>query len=395
MLISFLSLARSLLSSVISVIPIVPNLSVLRSFRVLRPLRSLVKLPGLRKIVGALVESYKDLSNVMLLLGFLIFGFSLTGMMFWKGLLHARCRLTPYPIKMPENCTDVNDICWSEYLNKVIVNPEGYRCSSFDNDDPSWTQRTSPWFQYGPKNCIWPIDDVDERICSLSGKGNHHCLYLDQSTHTLQERTCGSNYDRFGNPRFIDSQIPFGYPRMRSGTFIESLNYGFTNYDTFISAFLTSFQVITLEGWTDLLYQIMDAWMVTPAIVIFALQVVICGYIVLNIVLAVITKSLDEVLDQEDLNDEQSWGNSQHFSNMPDSQENSSSPEQRLKKIDYHSIFIMACIVLNTIVLSLDHYGINDKHAQLLETFNTCFTVIFICDVILCNIVYGPRAYWR
>ena len=51
----------------------------------------------------------------------------------------------------------------------------------------------------------------------------------------------------------------------------------------------------------------------------------------------------------------------------------------------------MVCIVLNTIVLSLDHYGISDKHAQLLETFNTCFTVIFICDVIVCNIVYDRQ----
>ena len=96
-----------------------PNVSTIRSFRVLRPLRSVSKLPGLQKIMGGLVDSLGHLSNVMLLLMFLVICFSITGVLFWNGILHARCRLTPYPVRMANGCRDVLDPCWKMYLENV------------------------------------------------------------------------------------------------------------------------------------------------------------------------------------------------------------------------------------------------------------------------------------
>ncbi len=376
--------------------PIFPNLSALRSLRVLRPLRSISKLPGLRKIIVALVDSADDLLNVMVLLTFLIVCFSIMGILFWNGILHARCRLTPYPIKMPEGCSSVIDPCWQNFIDDAILQPDQHRCLPDANDDPSWTQSTSPWFLKGPQNCTWPIDEDDERICSATGSGHHLCspIYNSLAEDDVVNRTCGSNYDRFGNPRFINDIEPYGYPRMKSGTFVEDLNWGFTNFDTFLSAFITTFQVITLEGWTDILNQVIDAWYFAPSVFIFCVEVILCGYIVLNLVLAVITNSLEDM--EEDVMEEVVNDNDVQQEEISDNKENEAcSNFQKVMEGRDHSAFIMICIISNTIILSLDHYGISEERANMLENLNAIFTIIFFGDVVLCNVAFGPREYWR
>jgi hypothetical protein len=107
--------------SVIGMLPGLPNLSVLRTFRVLRPLRTLAKSPGLRKIIGAVIDSIPDLANVIVLLTFVLLIFAIAGLVFWNGILHARCRLTPFPVEMPTGCeaSTVDDACWQEFLGNV------------------------------------------------------------------------------------------------------------------------------------------------------------------------------------------------------------------------------------------------------------------------------------
>ena len=372
-----------------SIIPIFPNLSALRSLRVLRPLRSISKLPGLRKIVVALVDSVDDLCNVMFLLTFLIVCFSIMGILFWNGILHSRCRLTPFPIKMPKDCNTTLNACWDTYLQNAIQQPELYRCLPDPNDHPSWTQSTSPWFVKGPQNCVWPIDDQDKRVCSLTNIGLHSCSpYYFSSDPT--NRTCGSNFDRFGNQRFTNDKNPYGYARMKSGTFLKELNWGFTNFDSFLPAFMTTFQVVTLEGWTDVMNEIVDAWYFAPTVFIFSIEVILCGYIVLNLVLAVITNSLENVT----LDDSIEIWEADVIEPMNIAYNCSSRFELFLKGRN-HSIFIMICIISNTIILSLDYYGISDDRADALETLNAIFTVIFFIDVVLCNYAFGVKEYWR
>jgi hypothetical protein len=186
---------------------------------------------------------------------------------------------------------------------------------------------------------------------------------------------------------------PYGHPRMKHGTYIGALNWGFTNYDSFAQAFVTTLQVITLEGWTDIMYQIIDAWSFTPTVIIFCIQVVLCGYIVLNLVLAVITESLDNI---EDSNDE---SNDSVDNISPNLKTNKGLNKRRwlgnFVDSHFHSTFIMGCIVANTIVLSLDYYGISEERANRLESANTFFTLVFVADMIICNLAQGVKTYWR
>ena len=173
--------------------PGVPNFSVLRSFRVLRPLRSVSKLPSLRKIASAFIESVGDLANVMVLLLFILACFSLFGLTFWRGLFYSRCRLTPFPVLMPADCRDVTDECWDRYLLNVVSNPHDHRCLPYPNDDvESWSQSTSPWFLSGPQDCIWPLDESDFRVCSdSSSSGTYTCSRPITFMGKDVARTCG------------------------------------------------------------------------------------------------------------------------------------------------------------------------------------------------------------
>jgi len=175
--------------SILGMIPGVPNLSVLRSFRVLRPLRSVSKLPSLRKIASAFIESIGDLANVMVLLLFILACFTLFGVTFWRGLFHMRCRLTPFPVRMPVNCISATDQCWEDFLSDVVMNPDAHKCLPYPNDDVVlWTQSSSPWFLTGPQDCIWPIDEDDLRVCSENVYTcSRSITFMDQEI----SRTCG------------------------------------------------------------------------------------------------------------------------------------------------------------------------------------------------------------
>ena len=372
-----------------------PNVSSLRIVRVLRPLRTISQLPGLKKIIESLTKSIESLLNVIFLLVFLLTVFSIVGILSMRGMFHARCRLTPYPLTMPHNCTSTFEPCWNDYLSAALKSPASHRCVPFENDNKLWTQSTSPWYQQGPQNCFWPIDQDDERVCSLNSMGRYKCPTLASEV----KRTCGSNFDRFGNRRFISSNEPYGFSRMNSGTFYESLNWGYTNFDTFFDAFLTMFQIITMEGWTDILYQSIDSWGTIPSVVLYLIIIVLAGHIALNLVLAVISESIEK-LEQE--NEDQNFPVTSVLKVdeiRVDHESNQIGDRNELSKsIISNNVFqkaMMVCITLNTIVLACDHDGISDDFEKLLEIFNFILSSVFFIEMCLIIHAVGIKEYIR
>ncbi|KAK9396059.1 sodium channel protein type 5 subunit alpha-like [Crotalus adamanteus] len=67
------------------------NVSVLRMFRVLRALKTISIVPGLKVIVGALIQSVKKLTDVMILTVFCLSVFALIGLQLFKGHLKQKC----------------------------------------------------------------------------------------------------------------------------------------------------------------------------------------------------------------------------------------------------------------------------------------------------------------
>ncbi|NWQ73260.1 SCN1A protein, partial [Columbina picui] len=71
------------------------NVSALRTFRVLRALKTISVIPGLKTIVGALIQSVKKLSDVMILTVFCLSVFALIGLQLFMGNLKNKCLLWP------------------------------------------------------------------------------------------------------------------------------------------------------------------------------------------------------------------------------------------------------------------------------------------------------------
>uniref|UniRef100_A0A8C3VE69 Sodium channel protein n=1 Tax=Catharus ustulatus TaxID=91951 RepID=A0A8C3VE69_CATUS len=92
------------------------NLSALRTFRVLRALKTISVIPGLKTIVGALIQSVKKLSDVMILTVFCLSVFALIGLQLFMGNLRNKC----LQCTIGENGTLVNSTVtpfdWKGYI---------------------------------------------------------------------------------------------------------------------------------------------------------------------------------------------------------------------------------------------------------------------------------------
>jgi voltage-dependent calcium channel L type alpha-1D len=379
-------------------LPGVPKLSMLRTFRILRPLRSLSKFPGLRRVITAMLNSLPGLMDVVLLLCFVLAIFSILGIQFFMGILHSRCRLTPYPVRMAE-CTSVDAPCWNSYLQEVVADPLSHAClvdssgQPVPNDSSSWTRKgSSPWAE--TQDCVWPIDNDDMRICSQFSGGWHQCKAWD-------DRTCGSDYDSLGNSRFWTVDTPYGFDRMKSGTYYEDLNWGFTNFDNFVAAILSIFQSVTMEGWSTIMYMCMDAYNPIAAAIVFVSVIVLGSFVMLNLVLAVITESIsdaDETARQEAEAKRQAKidaGQSLTQRVVP------KFPEPKrwqlpLLALIHNSLWskiIMGFIIANTVVLASDRYPISPEEVRRLETANLVFTIVFAFEMVINMLALGLRQY--
>ncbi|XP_063929410.1 sodium channel protein para-like isoform X12 [Zophobas morio] len=67
------------------------NLAALRTFRVLRALKTVAIVPGLKTIVGAVIESVKNLRDVIILTMFSLSVFALIGLQIYMGVLTQKC----------------------------------------------------------------------------------------------------------------------------------------------------------------------------------------------------------------------------------------------------------------------------------------------------------------
>ncbi|XP_037039275.1 sodium channel protein para isoform X7 [Bradysia coprophila] len=89
------------------------NLAALRTFRVLRALKTVAIVPGLKTIVGAVIESVKNLRDVIILTMFSLSVFALMGLQIYMGVLTQKC-VRRFPLDGSwGNLTDEN---WSAFM---------------------------------------------------------------------------------------------------------------------------------------------------------------------------------------------------------------------------------------------------------------------------------------
>ncbi|OCT63542.1 hypothetical protein XELAEV_18044638mg [Xenopus laevis] len=111
------------------------NVSALRTFRVLRALKTISVIPGLKTIVGALIQSVKKLSDVMILTVFCLSVFALIGLQLFMGHLRNKCLF--YKLenqKDPLLCGNSSDAgkCPEGYICVKAGRNPNYGYTSFD-----------------------------------------------------------------------------------------------------------------------------------------------------------------------------------------------------------------------------------------------------------------------
>ncbi|XP_077686770.1 sodium channel protein type 2 subunit alpha-like isoform X16 [Eretmochelys imbricata] len=219
------------------------NVSALRTFRVLRALKTISVIPGLKTIVGALIQSVKKLSDVMILTVFCLSVFALIGLQLFMGNLRHKCLQWP-----PDNSTFEVNI--TSYLNSTMdVN------GTFVNT----TVSTFNWKEY--------IEDET------------HFYILEGQRDAL---LCGNSSDA--------GQCPEGYICVKAG---RNPNYGYTSFDTFSWAFLSLFRLMTQDFWENL-YQLTLRAAGKTYMIFFVLVIFLGSFYLVNLILAVVAMAYEE-----------------------------------------------------------------------------------------------------
>ncbi|KAK7123093.1 hypothetical protein R3I94_020015 [Phoxinus phoxinus] len=213
------------------------NVSALRTFRVLRALKTITVIPGLKTIVGALIQSVKKMVDVMILTVFALAVFALIGLQLFMGNLRHKCIRWPIP-----NST-IFDVYNSTMVNDTSLN-------------------------------VTDTFDFKEYI------GNEENQYfLEESSDAL---ICGNSSDA--------GRCPEGYTCMKAG---RNPNYGYTSYDNFGWAFLSLFRVMTQDYWENLFQLTLRA--AGKTYMIFFVVVIFLGsFYLINLILAVVAMAYDE-----------------------------------------------------------------------------------------------------
>ncbi|XP_067405410.1 sodium channel protein type 2 subunit alpha-like [Emydura macquarii macquarii] len=208
------------------------NVSALRTFRVLRALKTISVIPGLKTIVGALIQSVKKLSDVMILTVFCLSVFALIGLQLFMGNLRNKCLLWP-----------LGNLSYSE-------------------------DRFAPFFINGTVFDWKAYTENKNHFYSLEGQKD--------------ALLCGNNSDA--------GQCPEGYTCVKAG---RNPNYGYTSFDTFSWAFLSLFRLMTQDYWENL-YQLTLRAAGKTYMIFFVLVIFLGSFYLINLILAVVAMAYEE-----------------------------------------------------------------------------------------------------
>uniref|UniRef100_A0A8D3D2P5 Calcium voltage-gated channel subunit alpha1 Ib n=1 Tax=Scophthalmus maximus TaxID=52904 RepID=A0A8D3D2P5_SCOMX len=240
------------------------NFTAIRTVRVLRPLKAINRVPSMRILVNLLLDTLPMLGNVLLLCFFVFFIFGIIGVQLWAGLLRNRCyleenfTLLPRPYYMADEDDERPFICSLPVDNGIMscsdvpARREGGRACCLDKDDALYRQSLG----LSPE----PLTNGSVSVAGL-------CV----------------NWNRY-------------YTRCHTGH--SNPHKGAINFDNIAYAWIVIFQVITLEGWVEIMYYVMDAHSFYNFIY-FILLIIVGSFFMINLCLVVIATQFSETKQRE------------------------------------------------------------------------------------------------
>ncbi|KYO31072.1 hypothetical protein Y1Q_0016435 [Alligator mississippiensis] len=228
------------------------SFSAVRTVRVLRPLRAINRVPSMRILVTLLLDTLPMLGNVLLLCFFVFFIFGIVGVQLWAGLLRNRCFL-------PEN-----------FSIPYTVELERYYQTENEDENPFICSQPR---ENGMRYC---------RNIPTRREEGLECT-LDYYSYNDTTNTSCVNWNQYYTNCSAGEHNPFK---------------GAINFDNIGYAWIAIFQVITLEGWVDIMYFVMDAHSFYNFIY-FILLIIVGSFFMINLCLVVIATQFSETKQRE------------------------------------------------------------------------------------------------
>uniref|UniRef100_W5KY02 Sodium channel protein n=1 Tax=Astyanax mexicanus TaxID=7994 RepID=W5KY02_ASTMX len=371
------------------------NVSALRTFRVLRALKTISVIPGLKTIVGALIQSVRKLADVMILTVFCLSVFALIGLQLFMGVLRQKC------VRSAAHC----------------VNSTFPANTSFVCNNKTWqSMKDSYLFLFLLLNCTLHSPSFSsENYYKIEG--------------AKDGLICGFSSDA--------GYCPDGFDCLKTG---RNPNYGYTSFDSFGWAFLALFRLMTQDYWENLYHQTLRSAGKTYMI-FFVLVIFLGSFYLVNLILAVVAMAYEE---QNQATIAEAWQKEREFQLAMeqlrrDQRKNpcdqilrilvfvSELEESRQKcppcwyefakkyliwtcapvwmkfkdgvKImvmdPFLDLAITICIVLNTLFMALEHYPMTEEFNGMLSVGNLVFTGIFTAEMVLKLVAMDPYFYFQ
>ncbi|CAL8305145.1 unnamed protein product [Merluccius merluccius] len=234
------------------------SLSAIRTVRVLRPLRAINRVPSMRILVTLLLDTLPMLGNVLLLCFFVFFIFGIVGVQLWAGLLRNRCFLG-------EDIPKIYNMSISSYYMSEEGEDSPFICSA-PRENGMRRCHDVPASSEGGTECSLDASSLIGQA-AVAAAGRNGCVNWNQYYNVCKP---GDN-----NPH-KDS----------------------VNFDNIAYAWIAIFQVITLEGWVDIMYYVMDAHSFYNFIY-FILLIIVGSFFMINLCLVVIATQFSETKQRE------------------------------------------------------------------------------------------------
>ncbi|XP_016360331.1 voltage-dependent T-type calcium channel subunit alpha-1H [Sinocyclocheilus anshuiensis] len=235
------------------------SFSAIRIVRVLRPLRAINRVPSMRILVTLLLDTLPMLGNVLLLCFFVFFIFGIVGVQLWAGLLRNRC-FFDNNVRMLYNVSK----SVSEYYRLDEADDIPFICST-TRENGMLHCSNIPKRRVGRADCELTADNVTDLV--FKDPPHHGCV----------------NWNLYYNNCSASEHNPHN---------------GAINFDNIGCAWIAIFQVITLEGWVDIMYYVMDAHSFYNFIY-FIFLIIVGSFFMINLCLVVIATQFSETKQRE------------------------------------------------------------------------------------------------
>ncbi|KAK5620574.1 hypothetical protein CRENBAI_022120 [Crenichthys baileyi] len=337
----------------------------------LSPMRLFGRVYEMRMLVTMLLGILPMLGNVLILYVLIIYIFGIVGVQLWAGDLRYRCFLEEDIL-----------VLYNRSLSPYYVSMPGERVPFICSLDKS-----------GMRHC-WDIPPYRE--------GGNTCLLAASQQDTPGDLAPGTNVSGCVNWNAY-------YSVCRS--LGENPNMGCINFDDIGYAWIAIFQAVTLEGWTEIMYYVMDShsyW----SFIYFIILTIIGSFIIMNTCAVVIATHYSEAKaadTAEPLSGTvslkklwktlRSWPvqlyNSLRFRWNPSYSWSSGTPlmapcwspfQRRLEELvtgDIFSRVIMVAIFINILTMAVEHHNQPQVMTTTLQICNILFTALFFLEMML------------